>query len=316
MAAFYACAQTDAQPVDRNRGSSSYILNCGDNAALESLQAAFEVEVSQNSIKSLRLTSFRIPLDSNLLQPDIIELTQFPDRIEARLGNASARLSLRLANGDRVESMTLAWDESMLEGQSKLEVTVTSEFEIVDQALSRLLNRHRSGQASSLGRDVFRRKPILRELMKEMAMDKLDWRDTVHGAMQQRQSAAVDLSGDLALLIPYCQHCHGDDSQHPPGFLSGNNPLARVEQCAPRMLRRLQAWQASSPFPRSPMPPPASIEFSGVSASDWPLGDHYRKLVASIENLVIQQQGSQRLDSWRQSDYDRLPPCLVDANEL
>ncbi|MCP4390291.1 MAG: hypothetical protein GY802_18505, partial [Gammaproteobacteria bacterium] len=111
------------------------------------------------------MTSFRIPLDSNLLQPDIIELTQFPDRIEARLGNASARLSLRLANGDRVESMTLAWDESMLEGQSKLEVTVTSEFEIVDQALSRLLNRHRSGQASSLGRDVFRRKPILRELM-------------------------------------------------------------------------------------------------------------------------------------------------------
>jgi hypothetical protein len=46
------------------------------------------------------------------------------------------------------------------------------------------------------------------------------------------------------------------------------------------------------------MPPPASIEYSGVSAHEWASSDHYRTLVASLEQLLAD-----------------LPPCLASANE-
>jgi hypothetical protein len=291
-------------------GDDRYRLRCGDGSTPESLHAEFESEVSAGRIVSLRFLSLRAPLDSNLLQPDIIELKQKPGRLEARLGNGQEGLSMRLANGDRIESMTLAWENSPLRGQSTLELVVTAEFEIVDQALSKLLDRHRSGQAGSLEEGVFSRKSILRELMRELGMDSLDWPPTVARAAAAQRPAGADLNGDLALLAPYCAHCHADNGRHPPGFLYGEAPAQQILQCAPRMLRRLQAWHSNGDAAASPMPPSVSIEFSGIEAADWPLSDHYRKLVDSLEQLVIQRQGRQRLLDWQQTDYERLPPCL------
>jgi len=299
-----------ASCTTRADGADRYRLLCGDKSALESLQAEFEAEVSAGDIVSLRFLSLRVPLDSNLLQPDIVEPRQKPGRLEARLVNGQHRLSMRLANGNRIESMTLSWGDSLLRGQSKLELVVTAEFEIIDQALSKLLDRHRSGQADSLGEGVFERKAILRELMQELGMDSLDWPPTVARAVAAQRPAGAGLNGDLALLAPYCAHCHADDSRHPPGFLYGKAPVELVLQCAPRILRRLQAWREGGEFAPSPMPPSDSIEFSGIEAEDWPLSDHYRKLVDSLEQLLIQQQGRQRLLDWQQTDYARLPPCL------
>jgi len=310
LATYHYRADCSATPNDAN----SYILNCGNNATVESLQASFEIEILQDTIISLRFSSLKIPRDSNLLQPDIIELAQFPGKLEARLGNHQDGLSLRLASGDRIDSMTIHWDESPT-GQSRLEITVSAEFEIIDQALVKLLGRHQTGHANSLRQGAFRRKQVLQELMQELSMDSLEWLEMGHNAPRTDSIAHTRLEGGLALLEPYCGHCHGGETSHPPGFLSSGTPQNRVLQCAPRILRRLQAWQKNSQFPRSPMPPPASIGFSGVSAVDWPLSDHYRTLVTSLENLVIDQRGMQQLSDWRQTDYASLPACLAGTSE-
>jgi hypothetical protein len=260
------------------------------------------------------LISFRLPRDTNLLQPAIIELTRFPGRLEARLGHDRAQLSLRLANGDRIDSMTLHWDESLL-AESRLEITLSAEFAIIDQALAKLLDNHQAGHADSLRQGVFRRKPVLQELMRALSMDPLQWKPTVRNTALATQPTRSRLEGDLALLEPYCAHCHGDETLHPPGFLSGSSVQKKVLQCAPRILRRLQAWQESNHFPRSPMPPPASIEYSGISAVDWPQSEHYRTLVNSLENLVSTRQDKQLLSNWREADYGNLPACLASASE-
>ncbi len=295
-------------------GAGRHTLSCGDNASPQSLQAQLEVEMLRDKIISLRLISFRIPHDTNLLQPAITELTRFPRRLEARLGHDRAQLSLRLANGDRIDSMTLHWNESLL-GESRLGITLSAESAIVDQAVARLLDNHQAGHADSLRQGVFRRKPVLQELMRALSMDPLQWKPTVRNTALATQPTRSRLEGDLALLEPYCAHCHGDETLHPPGFLSGSSVQKKVLQCAPRILRRLQAWQESNHFPRSPMPPPASIEYSGISAVDWPQSEHYRTLVNSLENLVSTRQDKQLLSNWREADYGNLPACLASASE-
>jgi len=311
LATYRYRATCSATPRDAN----SYILNCGDNATPASLQASFEIEVLQDKIVSLRFSSLKIPHDSKLLQPDIIELAQFPGRLEARLGNQQDQLSLRLGSGDRIDSMTIHWDDSPTD-RSKLEIAVSAEFEIIDQALVKLLVNHQSGHANSLRQAAFRRGPVLRELMQELSMDSLQWLEIDHNIPPADDIVRTRLEGGLALLEPYCGHCHGGETSHPPGFLSGGTPHNLVLQCAARILRRLQAWQENSQFPRSPMPPPASIEFSGVSAADWPTSDHYRTLVSSLENLVSDQLGTRQLSDWRQKDYASLPACLAGTSEL
>lgn len=295
-----------AQPGAAN----NYTLSCGDNASRESLQAILEVEISRDRIESLRVISLKIPRDSNLLQPDITELTQFPGKLEARPGNDRAQLSLRLASGDRIDSMTLHWDAT-LPGESRLEITISPEFAIVDQALAKLLDYHRAGHADSLRQGVFRRKLVLQELMQALSMNSLEWKSTVHNTAPENRVTRSRLEGGLALLEPYCAHCHGDETLHPPGFLSGSSTQTEILQCAPRILRRLQAWQKNSRFVRSPMPPPASIGYSGIDADDWPLSDHYEALVTSLENLIIERRGKQLLSKWQDTDYASLPTCLT-----
>ena len=182
-----------AQPGAAN----SYTLSCGDNASLESLQAILEVEISRDRIKSLRFISLRIPRDSNLLQPDIVELTQFSGKLEARPGNERAQLSLRLASGDRIDSMTLQWDAD-LTGDSRLEITISPEFAIVDRALAKLLDHHRAGHADSLRQGVFRRKPVLQELMQALSMEPLEWQPTAQHKAPEKHAIRSRLEGGLA----------------------------------------------------------------------------------------------------------------------
>jgi hypothetical protein len=99
----------------------------------------FEIDFSSDSIESLRVLSLKLPHDTNLLQPDIVALSQFPGRLEAIPGNGSLRLSSRLANGDRIDSIRLQWKDSLRDVESSLEIRFSREFEIIDEALSRLV---------------------------------------------------------------------------------------------------------------------------------------------------------------------------------
>jgi hypothetical protein len=290
-------------------------LVCGENGGSETLQAVFEIDFSSDSIESLRVLSLKLPHDTNLLQPDIVALSQFPGRLEAIPGNGSLRLSSRLANGDRIDSIRLQWKDSLRDVESSLEIRFSREFEIIDEALSRLVAAHEAGTASSLSAGVFRRKPVLQELMQVLGLEALQWQPTAATESRQNRLVTTGPGGGLALLEPYCGHCHGDATSNPPGFLAGAAPEKRILQCAPRILSRLKAWQRESNLPLSPMPPPASIEYSGVSAHEWASSDHYRTLVASLEQLLADRSGHQDLEDSRHTDYDRLPPCLASANE-
>jgi len=301
----------------RRQDANVYRLACGENSGPERLQAKLEVEVSGQEVDSLRVLSLKIPLDSNLLQPDIIELRAFPGRLEAVPGVDRGRLSQRLVNGDRIDSISLHWNDSLLSGASRLGVEIASEYGIIDGALRQMLADQETGAGSSLTTGVFRRKSVMQELMRALGMPPLEWRPTGSTVPGQRAVTATGLNGGLALLQPYCGHCHSDASLNPPGFLAGPAAAENILQCAPRILARLRAWQPESGFPRSPMPPPASIEYSGTSSAGWPSSDHYFTLLASLEQLVKDAQGNQRLEQRSRMDYDQLPPCLasVDASE-
>jgi hypothetical protein len=287
--------------------TSSNVLVCGDKTTAASLQADFEIDMQQGDPESIRIMHLRVPRDSNLLQPDIVRLSRFRGGLEIEPGNSASGLSLRLANGDRIKSLQLRWDDSLVTGEISLSLEIAAEFQLIDQALTKIVASNQRGVGDSLADNVFRRRAVMRELIQTLGMQPLHWRETIRSSSADVQPDPPELSGELALLVPYCAHCHAGDTVNPPGFLSGDQPQAKIVQCAPRILARLQAWQPDSGFNGSPMPPPASLEISGTTSADWPHSDHYHALVASIEKLVT----AAAFDS----AYQRLPACLSAIDE-
>ncbi|MDH3220757.1 MAG: hypothetical protein OEO19_14585 [Gammaproteobacteria bacterium] len=293
----------------------SLVLSCGDHSRAQSLQATLELELRGDQVDSIRITSLRVPRDTNLLQPDVASVTLRNGRLELKPANNEAGLSQRLANGDRIGAMVLSWKDTLRESQSSLEIEVAAEFEHIDRALQQLLDEDGQRQGDGLAANVFERSKILQKLMQRLDMYPLAWTETMAPAVAVNTQPERKLDGKLALLVPYCAHCHRDDRDNPPGFLAGDNPQAAVLQCAPRILRRLKAWQAGFAIAKSPMPPAASLEFSGISADDWPASDHYRGLVAGLEELALERRGGQALRTWLEADYRLLPPCLAAISE-
>jgi hypothetical protein len=287
--------------------TSSHVLVCGDKTTSASLQADFEIEFQQSEVNSLRIMHLRAPGDFHLLQPDIIRLSSFRGGLEIEPGHRAAALSLRLVNGDRIKSLRLRWDDSLMSGEANLSMEISVESRLIDQALAEILQQPQRGVDDGLANNVFRRLAIMRELIQVLGMQAISWHETTRSLSAAPQPDSPELSGGLALLEPYCAHCHADDSVNPPGFLAGDQPQARVRQCAPRILARLKAWQADSTFAGSPMPPPASLAISGTTMADWPYSDHYHTLVASIEKLVA--------TNWSDSTYQQLPACLSASDE-
>lgn len=285
------------------------ILNCGDEATAESLQAYFNVEYQQGNPGSIRIMKLQIPLDANLMQPRIRQLSRFQRGIKADLAHETVDLSQRLANGDRVRSLVLRANDSSLNGPISIEVEVVEEFRLLDRALSRLLEDNRQARGESLADSAFRRKMIVRELASALGMKPMDWRQPREPESHVKKTLSSNLTGELALLEPYCSHCHADESVNPPGFLSGIQSESGLIQCAPRMLARLKAWQGGNEFPVSPMPPPAFLAFIGTTIEAWPKSDHYRAIEASLENMVRKNHQLQA------GDYQHLPHCLAGVNE-
>ncbi len=287
--------------------TSSHVLVCGDKTTATSLRADFEIEMRQGEAESIRIMHLRIPHDSNLLQPDIVQLSRFRGGLEIEPGNSATGLSLRLANGDRVKSLLLRWDDSLASGEVSLSLEIAAEFQLIDQALTEIVVNNKRGIGDSLTDNLFRRRAVMRELIQTLGMQPLHWLETVRPSSAATQPAPPELSGELALLVPYCAHCHAGDTVNPPGFMAGDRPQAKIVQCAPRILARLKAWQADSSFSESPMPPPASLEISGTTSADWQHSDHYHALVASVEKLVAATSSD--------GAYQRLPACLSAIDE-
>ena len=305
----------------QSRDAANAIIACSDNRDAFGLQARLEVEFAGDRPRALRIDSLRLPGDANLLQPDIASLGVVSGGLEAELDNRAQGLSQRLASGDRISSLKLHWQDSLLHGSSRIEVQVSREFELLDQALSRLLLAHQQGSGDSLETKPFRRQPVVRELGQALGWVDDDSSVDKRASVRERE-AGVDtpdpnrdhgLEGRLALLQPYCARCHADDTINPPGFLAGDEPRERIRQCAPRILARLRAWHDSSEFTTTPMPPPATLSVMKTSIDTWPHSDHYRSLLAAVENLIRDGSDGSTLQALKGIDYERLPPCLQTA---
>ena len=302
----------------QSRDASSAIVVCPDDTDASALQARLEIELAGEKPVALRIDSLRLPGDASLLQPDIIDLVAVSNGLEAKPGNHGPGLSQRLASGDRVSALKLHWQDSMLQGNSRLEVQVSREFKLLEQALSRLLLDHQQGTRDGLEEKPFRRQAIMRELGQA-----LGWPDA-GSTVDSRHSAAVAEPGvnppgesrdhgpvgRLALLQPYCGRCHAENTINPPGFLTGADVHERIRQCAPRILARLRAWHDSSEFAKAPMPPPATLGAMSTTVDAWPRSDHYRTLLAAVENLIGDSGDGSTPQKLKGIDYDSLPPCL------
>jgi hypothetical protein len=296
-----------------SREGSSAIIDCSG-----SLDARLEIEFDEEKPVALRIDSLRLPGESNLLQPDVASLAEVEGGLHATLVNRAPGLSQRLAGGDRAKSLKLYWLDSPLRGDSRIEVEILRDFVLLDQALSRLLLDHQQGLAESLEAKPFRRRAVIRELGQALGWAS-DGNITDRKFSTPARPTDIDTQdpdrdhgpvGRLALLQPYCRHCHSEDSLNPPGFLAGAKTRERIRQCAPRILARLRAWHDNSEFAIAPMPPPATLAALSTSIEAWPHSDHYHTLLSAIEDLIGEGDGASALTALEGIDYDSLPPCL------
>lgn len=290
-------------------------LACGGGNDRRQLRATLEIETGPRGITDLLVLSLQLPRDPDLWQPRVVIRAQSAGGVEARFGDLESGLSPRLANGDRLVSMSLNWERSPGEADARLEIRVSPEFRFIDAALGRLRAAQARSPAGSLAGEVFNRQSILQPLTRELGMKSRHWPAPGDTPAIPLPRVTSDLRGALALLQPYCAHCHAGGEPNPPGFLSARAPASALARCAPRMLARLQLWSGNPNPPRSPMPPPASIAFSGTNASQWPSSDHFRSLVSSLENLARETYGAVAADGFGRADYDALPSCVAAFSE-
>ncbi len=291
-----------------NVAAATRLLECSERTNSNGLHATIELEYHAGKVQSLHLLSLRMPGDHSILQPIVARLSSTTNGLQAELQNHGG-ISMRLDNGDRLATLELHWQDQQMRGEVRLQINVVNEFGAIDIALAKLLQEHRNGDGDSLRAKPFRRRAILTDLERVLGTRSstfLQQRLSVAGApvVSAAPLAADQELGDLALLQPYCAHCHQADTRYPPGFLSGSDAHSRVAQCAPRILARLQAWQEASNDAIVPMPPPTTIH------AEWIASEHYRQLVDAIEKLVQESDAALPVGT-DVVDYERLPPCQV-----
>lgn len=274
-------------------GDDRRTLVCVSQASSGELRAQIEIEGAA-TIDWLGIAALRVPGDRNLWQPEVARLVESDRAIEIITGTSKTGLSARFSDGRRIHALRIVDHDS---GQPSLELEIVDDSERIDAAIAALL----LDDDDSLSSAAFRRDRVMPALMRELQMPALSWPRAAPAAKPQAPNPGARLEDNLALLDPYCAHCHAQDTHNPPGFLYGVNAGERVVQCAPRMLARLAGWQSYPQLARSPMPPPASLPVSGTSAERWPDSDHYRSLLAAITALLERD--------YSDIAYEDLPAC-------
>ncbi len=173
------------------------------------------------------------------------------------------------------------------------------------KALDTLTAQSRAGENDALSDAPLRRANLLDPLFAALDLP-------TAGATAIATPIATAYAGQRAsdpALTPFYQHCalcHNSTDAFPPGFLRGDDATvhARIDACAPRMLRRLSMWQhPAGQREKTPMPPPASAQAALQTSDDLPAMRQWlqARLDATGANA----------DALALLPYADLPPCAV-----
>ncbi len=153
---------------------------------------------------------------------------------------------------------------------ARLELVMSDDLAPLQASIRTLAARNRAGDGLALAQGVLRRHATLAPLLVDaglapppaiVPLPSLDERVSTGGGV---------MAPDLSVFYRRCGACHGAGEAFPPGFLHGpeEEVRGRLDACAPRIWRRLQAWShAPATRTKTPMPPPASAQAGGFAGS-------------------------------------------------
>ena len=281
---------------------------CGDLEQDHSLQLTIELERDAQTIQSARILHLKFPDDSKIWQPEIENVTQDSSSLKLEPGGGKSGLSQRLVNGERIESIKLVTNADRNEF-SKVSISLSDESTFIDRLVEDAIKANRSGQSNSLSNRAFRRPALLSDIYQTLAIEGPGWTGApVASNKKAFVASAMALPGALNLMNVYCADCHSEILSNPPAFLGGKNIEQNLLACAPRIIRRLNAWQTDSITAVVAMPPPASIGRYGLTGKSWPASDNYRSLLAAFEKL-IEDSGEYEVTDLDHRPYADLPAC-------
>ncbi len=218
---------------------------------------------------------------------------------------------VRLADGDALGMLTLAWPDSAA-AEVRVSVQLRHEFESVLAALQRL----ETHPDRPLVTAVFGRAEILPLLFAELQMDHLDWCCSQTPPQPKIQTEKIEAAPKDTLLAPFftvCGACHRSAEPFPPNFLAGSaeQVLGKVAQCAERIQYRLAMWDLSADQrAKTPMPPVHTGAMGDTERTQWANGllPKLRQSLREIARLGAVPLSERQLA--RSKQYSDLRACL------
>lgn len=238
-------------------------------------------------------------------------------RREGRSWYASVRVKRgalhgRTARGERIESLQWRWPVNADAGS--VEVVLRDDAEILDQAVERLAGAQaRGGVFAPM---PFQRARVLPALFAGLGMPQQAWCCLSAGAMPAVvvDDTGAPLPGSVAGvgagiqdLLHFCGACHRSAEAFPPNWLYGDASEieARVKQCAPRILFRLDMWRTDpAQRAKTPMPPVHALPLLGRTEGEWRDGNDLARLRAAVGALDADTAAPV-------GEYEKLRPCLA-----
>ncbi len=221
----------------------------------------------------------------------------------------------RLPNGNAIGAFVL---ESPSVGllTAPAQLSVLSDFLLLDDALSKLVQQVEEQQSDGLSFLPFRRASILPSLFNTLGMEPLVWCCSDTGAVAEAnvKTRAHSDSTELKPFYQYCAVCHATASAFPANFLYGDEAQVRqrISHCAERIYYRLSmAHRAPGQRAKSPMPPQLALKAMGAQDETWAESITLKTLIAYTGRL-LQKQGQNMPDivQYEQRGFDQLRSCL------
>lgn len=197
----------------------------------------------------------------------------------------------RLANGDAVVGIQIRWpkaDDQLFPRQERFTgaatLTLIQDFSPVNDAIAALVRQSDEKRIDVFSSEPFRGTKAMQALFSQLGLTPTNWCCDERSNMPPVQAeigdvnsdsqlrAAVEHKGALRTFYRYCATCHQTENRFPPNFLSGEvkQVMAKLTQCAPRILFRLYMWQLPDEArPKSPMPPVNMLHAVSLSTERW-----------------------------------------------